>query len=76
MINFRPLKRVTTKLIVGKRKLILTHRKDLLIGDVLIDDSRWRGQPDFQGKWIWFGHNQRCRDWPSTLEYIYKYIKT
>ena len=46
------------------------------IGDVLIDDSRWRGQPDFQGKWIWFGHNQRCLDWPSTLEYIYKYIKT
>jgi len=58
-----------------KRKLILTHRKDLLIGDVLIDDSRWRGQPDFQGTWIWFGHNQRCLDWPSTLEYIYKYIK-
>ena len=26
-----------------KRKLILTHRKDLLIGDVLIDDSRFRG---------------------------------
>ena len=25
-----------------KRKLILTHRKDLLIGDILIDDSRWR----------------------------------
>ena len=38
-----------------KRKLILTHRKDLLIGDILIDDSRWRGQPDFQGDWLWFG---------------------
>ena len=32
-----------------KRKLIFTHRKDLLIGDILIDDTRWRGQPDFQG---------------------------
>ena len=31
------------------KKMILTHRKDLLIGDILIDDSRWRGQPDFQG---------------------------
>ena len=55
-----------------KRKLILTHRKDLLIGDILIDDSRWRGQPDFQGHWIWFGHNVRCKDWKSTLELIYK----
>ena len=55
-----------------KRKLILTHRKDLLIGDILIDDSRWRGQPDFQGDWLWFGTSQRCLDWPSTLELIYK----
>ena len=55
-----------------KRKMILTHRKDLLIGDILIDDSRWRGQPDFQGNWLWFGTAQRCKDWPSTLELIYK----
>jgi 5'-nucleotidase len=55
-----------------RRKLILTHRKDLLIGDILIDDSRWRGQPDFKGTWLWFGSNQRCLDWPSTLEFIYK----
>ena len=58
-----------------KRKMILTHRKDLLIGDVLVDDSKFRGQPDFKGKWLWFGNNQRCLDWPSTLEYIYKNIK-
>jgi 5'-nucleotidase len=55
-----------------KRKLILTHRKDLLIGDILIDDSRWRGQPDFKGTWLWFGTSQRCKDWKSTLELIYK----
>ncbi len=55
-----------------KRKIILTHRKDLLIGDILVDDSRWRGQPDFKGAWLWFGTNQRCLDWPSTLELIYK----
>ena len=55
-----------------KRKMILTHRKDLLIGDILIDDSRWRGQPDFKGSWLWFGTAQRCLNWPSTLEYIYK----
>ena len=58
-----------------KRKMILTHRKDLLIGDILIDDSRWRGQPDFKGTWLWFGTAQRCKDWESTLELIYnKYI--
>ena len=55
-----------------KRKMVLTHRKDLLIGDILIDDSRWRGQPDFKGQWLWFGTAQRCLDWPSTLEWIYK----
>ena len=55
-----------------KKKLILTHRKDLLIGDILIDDSRWRGQPDFKGSWLWFGTAQRCKDWPLTLEWIYK----
>ena len=55
-----------------KRKMILTHRKDLLIGDILIDDSRWRGQPDFKGQWLWFGTAQRAKDWPTTLEYIYK----
>ena len=55
-----------------KRKIIYTHRKDLLIGDILIDDSRWRGQPDFKGAWLWFGTAQKCLDWPSTLELIYK----
>tara|TARA_X000001382_G_scaffold116457_1_gene95680 strand:+ start:257 stop:700 length:444 start_codon:yes stop_codon:yes gene_type:complete len=55
-----------------KRKLILTHRKDLLTGDILIDDSRWRGQPDFKGTWLWFGTSQRCKNWQSTLELIYK----
>ena len=55
-----------------KRKIIYTHRKDLLIGDILIDDSRWRGQPDFQGTWLWFGTSRRCLDWESTLELIYK----
>jgi 5'-nucleotidase len=54
-----------------EKKLILTHRKDLLIGDILIDDTRWRGQPDFQGTWLWFGTAKRCLDWPSTLELIY-----
>ena len=53
-----------------KRKLILTHRKDLLIGDVLIDDSKYRGQPDFQGNWFWFNKDWSNRNWNACLEYI------
>ena len=55
-----------------KRKLILTHRKDLLIGDILIDDSRFRGQPDFQGEWFWFNKNWNNRNWEACLEWILK----
>ena len=55
-----------------KRKLILTHRKDLLIGDILIDDSRWRGQPDFKGEWYWFNQDWDTRNWKACLEWIYK----
>ena len=55
-----------------KQKLILTHRKDLLIGDILIDDSRWRGQPDFQGEWYWFNKDWDSRNWKACLEWIYK----
>ena len=53
-----------------KRKLILTHRKDLLIGDILIDDTRFRGQPDFDGNWFWFNKDWSNRNWNACLEYI------
>ena len=55
-----------------KRRLILTHRKDLLIGDVLIDDSRFRGQPDFKGHWFWFNKEWRNKNWKACLEFIKK----
>ena len=58
-----------------KRKIILTHRKDLLIGDILIDDSRFRGQPNFQGEWYWFNKNWDNRNWKACLEWIYKEYK-
>ena len=58
-----------------KKKMILTHRKDLLIGDILIDDSRYRGQPDFQGEWYWFNKDWDNRNWNACLEWIYKKYK-
>ena len=55
-----------------KKKMILTHRKDLLIGDILIDDTRWRGQPDFKGDWFWFNQKWDNKNWEACLEWIYK----
>ena len=51
-----------------RRKVVLTHHKNLLIGDVLIDDTSYRGQPDFKGRWIHFGQNGL--DWGRTLKII------
>ena len=51
-----------------KKKVILTHHKNLLIGDVLIDDTNYRGQPDFKGKWIHFGQNGL--GWKEALQII------
>ena len=58
-----------------KRRIILTHRKDLLIGDILIDDSRYRGQPDFQGEWFWFNKNWNNKNWEACMKWIYKKYK-
>ena len=55
-----------------KRRLILTHHKNLLKGDILIDDSRWRGQPDFEGTWFWFNKIWDNKNWKGCLEWIYK----
>ena len=51
-----------------RRKVVLTHHKNLLIGDVLIDDTHYRGQPNFKGKWIHFGQNGL--GWKETLQII------
>ena len=52
-----------------RHKLILSPRKDLNIGDYLIDDSKFRGQPNFNGKWIEFG-SERFPNWESVLKYL------
>ena len=50
--------------------MFLTHRKDLLKGDILIDDSTYRGQRDFEGEFMWFG--KHGMDWPYVVETIQK----
>ena len=52
-----------------RKRLILSHRKDLLIGDVLIDDNPWNGAKDFNGTWLHYGSNE-YPDWNSIMLYI------
>ena len=52
-----------------RKRLILSHHKQLLIGDYLIDDNKWNGASEFQGKWIHFGSNE-FPDWKTVLNYL------
>ena len=54
----------------AKRRLILTHHKNLNKGDYLIDDSRFRGQADFDGEWIHFG-TDKFPNWASVIIYFH-----
>ena len=38
-----------------RKKIILTHRKDLVSGDYLIDDRSKNGASEFCDEWIQFG---------------------
>jgi len=53
-----------------RKKLILTARKDLLIGDILIDDTTYRGQRDFNGTFIHFGIGHNKMNWPQITDVI------
>ena len=54
----------------AKKKLVLTHRKDLLIGDYLIDDRTKNGAGNFKGKLILFG-SEEFPDW-KTVEVFFQ----
>lgn len=54
---------------VLKKRLILSHQKDLLKGDYLIDDRHKNGADTFEGEWIQFG-NDRFPDWDAVLSYL------
>ena len=58
------------------KRMVITHRKDLLIGDYLIDDSLSNGAGNFQGELIRFGVDYKTgrvneyQDWDSILKYL------
>jgi len=51
----------------ARKRLILTHHKDLNRGDFLIDDRTKHGADAFMGEHIHFG-SDRFPDWPSVLD--------
>jgi 5'-nucleotidase len=58
------------------KKVIITHRKDLLVGDYLIDDRIANGAGDFKGKHLHFGWDyinnkfNKYPDWEAILNYF------
>ena len=52
-----------------RKRLILCHHKQLLIGDFLIDDRRYNGASEFVGEWLQFGSDEYS-NWDAVLEYL------
>ena len=52
---------------VAEKRLILTHHKYLVQGDILIDDRRKRGAGAFSGRHIHFGPNGDFADWDAVM---------
>ncbi len=51
------------------KRLILSHRKDLLIGDYLIDDRTKNGAGEFKGHFLQFG-SKVYPNWDIILNYL------
>ena len=54
---------------IAHKRLILTHHKNLNMGDYLIDDREANGSDKFTGEHIHFRTN-RFPNWKSVLEYL------
>lgn len=54
---------------MAEKKLILTHRKDLVIGDYIVDDTDRHGVSEFKGIHIHFG-TEKFPDWKTTLTHL------
>lgn len=55
------------------KRLILSHHKNLVMGNYLIDDRTARGVDKFQGTHIHFGTDE-FKDWEAVREYFHKEI--
>ena len=55
----------------AKKTLIISHHKNLNIGDFLVDDRKKNGADKFQGELILFGSND-FTDWEAVLQHLRK----
>lgn len=55
------------------KRLILSHHKDLLRGDYIIDDNTKNGVAEFQGTHIHFGQGE-FKDWTAVIAYFKKLL--
>ena len=53
------------------KRLILSHHKNLNVGDYLIDDRKKNGADKFTGEHIHFGQDE-FPDWKSVCDYLLK----
>jgi 5'-nucleotidase len=53
----------------ARKRLILTHHKNLLRGDFIVDDRTKRGVDRFQGMHIHFGKGE-FKDWESVVKFL------
>ncbi len=53
----------------AQKRLILTHYKNLLRGEFIIDDRTRRGVDRFGGEHVYFG-TERFPNWATVLEYL------
>jgi len=51
-----------------EKRMFITHRKDLLIGDYLIDDRLKNGAGEFKGELLHFGEGKQYPDWKSVTD--------
>jgi len=56
---------------LARKRLTITHHKELSRGDYLIDDRMKNGSEKFTGELILFG-SERFPDWESVLKYLLK----
>lgn len=56
---------------IATKKLMLTHHKNMIIGDYLIDDRTKNGVDKFKGKHIHFGQ-EPFKNWDSIIKYFYQ----
>ena len=54
----------------ARKRLILSHHKNLNIGDYLIDDRPNNGAKEFEGEWLHFGEEGKYPNWQSLLDYL------